>query len=162
MIGDSGKNPIVIPEAETGNNMPGNSEQDRRRLQTKCQCPYHGSASMTPITSASEQLGHRPRRSFGLEEEPTVMNPDRCSRPRQELRSPDPVQPTMVRRSPLRRPDDNPSTAVAGQLSSSYMSPAYFLVITPTNPSQPPRVVPVYPNDCLALVIIIDYLWHSC
>jgi hypothetical protein len=162
MIGDSGEHPIVIPEAETRNNMPGNSEQDRRRLQTECRCPYHGKAPMTSITRAPENLGHRPRRSFGLEEEPTVMNPDRYSGPRQELRLSDPEQLTAVRRSIPKRPDDNPSMEASGQPSGSYMSPAYFLTIIPTNPSQPPRVVPVYPNDCLALVIIADYLWHSC
>jgi hypothetical protein len=96
MIGDSGENPIVIPEAETRNNMPGNSEQNRRRLQTECRCLYHGEASVTSISSASENLGHRPRRSFGLEEEPTAMNSDRYGRPRQQLCLSDPERPTVV------------------------------------------------------------------
>src|SRR5215212_4992884 len=80
------------------------------------------------------------------------MNPDRYSKPRQELRPSDPEQLTVVRRSIPKRPDDNPSMGVTGQPSGSYMSPTYFLTIIPTDPSKLPRVVPVYLNDCITLV----------
>ena len=144
MIGDSWDFPNAISEAETGDSTtgPALSELEKRDC-APCRCPYH---EQTMVSSPDKFLnpGLRPCRSFGPEEGPIVMNPGRDDKPSQQSEDIDAEQHADVR-----RPVQNRLNIIA---------PAFFVFILPSNISQPPRVLPVYPGECIALVILRDYL----
>ena len=76
-----------------------------------------------------------------------VMNPDRSRQPSPKSTT-DSEQLATLRRSSC-IPDGNPVA-----------TPAFHVYIVPDDPRKRPRVIPVYPGDCLAAVILVDYVLH--
>ena len=152
MIGDSWDHRIVNALAETCVDMldPELPERERRRPPAMCRCPYHDQKFMASNSDILASFGQSPRRSFGPGEGPTIMNSDRVGQPSPELSCIDPEQLTNVRRSVSSQPDGTPEA-----------TPAYYLFVKPSDPRKPPRAIPVFPGDCIAVVILVDYLMNN-
>ena len=152
MIGDSWDHRIVNALAETCVDIPNPEppKRERRGPQAICQYPYHDQKFMASNSDISASSGQSPHRSFGPGEGLTVMNPDRVGQPSPELSCIDPEQLTNVRRSVSSQPD---GTAEA--------TPAYYLLVKPSDPQKPPRAIPIFPDDCIAVVILVDHLINN-
>ena len=78
------------------------------------------------------------------------MNSDHVGQLSPELDCIDSEQLTNVQRSVSSQRD-----------GTSEAMPAYYLFVKPSDPRKPPRAIPVFSSDCIAVVILVDYLMNN-